>query len=147
MRLIQPVLLAAALVFSALALGALPVAAQTVEPASAQRPTHGAYHLGLLSEPQRAELLRRVDSYAVVEVFLKACGRPPALESRFRRLVAGCIRADSIQTLASLYRRAVASRANLRWDCVSTSGRTMIARSEEAIRLTVADIARLCRGG
>jgi hypothetical protein len=142
MRPLRPLFLAAALV-----LAALPAAAQTAEPASVQRPTHGAYHLGLLSEPQRTELLRRIDSYAVVEVFLKACGRPPALESRFRRLVAGCIRADSVETLAGLYRRAIASRANLRWDCVSPSGRSMIAKSEDAIRLTVADIARLCRGG
>jgi hypothetical protein len=142
MRLIRPLLLAAAF-----ALAALPAAAQTVEPASVPRATHGAYHLGLLNDAQRAELLRRVDSYAVVEVFLKACGRPPALERRFRRIVAGCIRADSIETLASLYRRAIASRANLRWDCVSASGRSMIAKSEDAIRLTVADIARLCSRG
>lgn len=121
--------------------------AAVASPALAQSPSAGAYHLELLSASQRADLLRRVDSYAVVEVFLRSCGRPPALESRLRRIVTGCIRQDSVDTLASHFRRALAARAALRWDCRSANGRRMIARSEHAIRLTVTDLTRLCRRG
>jgi hypothetical protein len=105
------------------------------------------YHLGMLPETYRSQLMQRVDSYALVETFLKACGRPPALESRLRRLVRGCIAPSTVNTLAQAYRRALAARAHHRWDCVSASGRQMIARSEHAIRLTVADVTRLCRAG
>ncbi|MBL8571424.1 MAG: hypothetical protein JNK84_20300 [Phreatobacter sp.] len=139
MRPLRSLLTAAALV-----LAAAPAAAQSIPPA-AQGVAHGDYHLGLLNDSQRADLMRRLDSYAVVEVFLRACGRPPALERRIRHIVSGCIRPDSIETLAGHYRRAVASRENLRWDCVSTGGRQMIEKSETAIRLTVADLTRLCR--
>lgn len=117
-------------------------------PAAAQSPPGGAaYSLDLLSPAQRADLSKRVESYAVVEVFLRACGRPPALEARFRRVASGCIRADTIRTLTGEYRRAISARAGLRWDCRSAAGRRMIARSEHAIRLTFADLGRLCRRG
>jgi hypothetical protein len=139
MRILRPFLTAAAIT-----LAAVPAAAQPVAPA-AQQMSHGNYHLGLLNDSQRGDLMRRLDSYAVVEVFLSACGRPPALERRIRHIVSGCIRQDSIETLARHYRRAIASRANLNWDCVSTGGRQMIEKSENAIRLTVADLTRLCR--
>lgn len=129
---------------AALAVATAPAVAQSLPPA-AQGITHGNYHLGLLNDSQRADLIRRLDSYAVVEVFLRACGRPPALEHRVRHIVSGCIRQDSIETLAGHYRRAIASRASLRWDCVSIGGRQMIEKSENAIRLTVADLTRLCR--
>jgi hypothetical protein len=132
------------MIVAALAAPAAPAAAQTIPPA-AQGVSHGNYHLGLLNDSQRAELMRRLDSYAVVEVFLRACGRPPALERRVRHIISGCIRQDSIETLAGHYRRAIASRESLRWDCVSTGGRQMIEKSENAIRLTVADLTRLCR--
>jgi hypothetical protein len=132
------------LIVAALAASALPAAAQT---ASMQVPPggRGSYHLGLLNDSQRTELMSRIDRYAVVEVFLRACGRPPALERQVRRAITGCIRQDSIETLAGHYRRAISSRANLRWDCVSASGRQMIEKSETAIRLTVAEITQLCR--
>ena len=103
------------------------------------------YHLGMLPETYRGQLMQRIDSYALVETFLKACGRPPALESRLRRLVRGCVAPSAVNTLAQHYRRALAARAHHRWDCVSASGRQMIARSEDAIRLTVADVTRLCQ--
>jgi hypothetical protein len=106
---------------------------------------HGAFSLDLLSPAQREDVMKRVDSYALVEVFLRACGRPPALENRFRRAAAGCIQPQTIATLTSQYRRAISARAGLRWDCRSANGRRMIARSEHAIRLTFTDLGRLCR--
>lgn len=118
------------------------------KPAAAQATQmHGAYSLDLLSPSQREDLMKRVDSYALVEVFLRACGRPPALESRFRRAAAGCIQPQTITTLTSQYRRAIAARSALRWDCRSANGRRMIARSEHAIRMTFTDLNRLCRRG
>jgi hypothetical protein len=117
-----------------------------VGPAHAQgRPSGGGFGLALLSPGQHADVMRRVESYAVLETFLKACGRPPALESRMRRLVRGCIEPATVNSLARHFRRALAARAHQRWDCVSSSGRQMITRSEEAIRMTVADVTRLCR--
>lgn len=104
-----------------------------------------AYHLGQLTAAQRDDLMQHLDRYAAVEVFLKACGRPPALEARFRRLVAGCVRPDSLDTLAGAYRRALASRAHLRWDCHSEAGRRMIERCEASIRTTAEEVGRLCR--
>ncbi|MGQ3354672.1 MAG: hypothetical protein ACT6XY_15330 [Phreatobacter sp.] len=109
------------------------------------RPPGGGFGLALLSPGQHADVMKRVESYAVLETFLKACGRPPALEVRLRRLVRGCIEPATVNTLAQHFRRAVAARAHHRWDCVSSSGRQMISRSEEAIRMTVADVTRLCR--
>jgi len=109
------------------------------------RPSGGGYGLALLSPAQHSDVMKRVESYAVLETFLKACGRPPALESRLRRLVRGCIEPATVNTLAQHFRRALAARAHHRWDCVSSSGRQMITRSEEAIRMTVADVTRLCR--
>lgn len=133
--------------FQLLAAGVL-VAIAAASPAAAQSaPSGGAYSLDLLTPAQRADLSKRVDSYAVVEVFLRACGRPPALETRFRRVASGCIRADTVRILTAEYRRAIAARAGLRWDCRSPAGRRMIARSEQAIRLTFADLGRLCRRG
>lgn len=117
-----------------------------VSPARAEgRPSGGGFGLALLSPGQHADVMKRVDSYALLETFLKACGRPPALESRFRRLVRGCIEPGTVNTLAQHFRRSLAARAHHRWDCVSASGRQMIARSEEAIRTTVADVTRLCQ--
>jgi hypothetical protein len=110
------------------------------------RPSGGVYGLALLSPGQQADVMKRVESYAVLETFLRACGRPPALESRLRRLVRGCIEPGTVNTLAQQFRRALAARAHHRWDCVSASGRQMITRSEDAIRATVADVTRLCRG-
>ena len=122
------------------------IAGAPAGPARAEsRPSGGGYGLALLSPAQHADVMKRVESYAVLETFLKACGRPPALESRLRRLVRGCIEPATVNTLAQHFRRALAARAHHRWDCVSSSGRQMITRSEEAIRMTVADVTRLCR--
>ena len=104
-----------------------------------------SYHLGQLTAAQRDDLMQRLERYAAIEVFLKACGRPPALESRFRQLVAGCVRPDALETLAVSYRRAIASRAHLRWDCESEAGRRMIERCETSIRTTTEEVGRLCR--
>jgi hypothetical protein len=141
MLLLRPARLTALAAASLLLAGILAASS----PAAAE--SEGPYHLGMLSEAQRADLFRRIDSYAVVEVFLNACGRRPALESRVRRIVAGCIRAASLNTITAHYRQALASRAALRWDCHSANGRRMIARSEHAIRLTIADLSRYCRPG
>ncbi|QCK84775.1 hypothetical protein E8L99_02750 [Phreatobacter aquaticus] len=127
------------------ALAVLGVAATLAMATPARAEGQQAYHLGMLPETYRGQLMQRVDSYALVETFLKACGRPPALESRLRRLVRGCIEPATVNMLAQHYRRALAARAHHRWDCVSASGRQMIARSEDAIRLTVADVTRLCQ--
>ena len=129
-------LLTALLLAAGLALSPVPAVAQEAE---------AHYHLDMLSAAQRSELFRRIDSYALVEVFLNSCGRRPALERRLRRIVAGCIRQSSVNTIAAHYRRALAARAALRWDCRSSVNRPMIARSEHAIHATVTDIARLCR--
>ncbi|MGU9978582.1 hypothetical protein ACJ4V0_00940 [Phreatobacter sp. HK31-P] len=132
----------------ALALACLLMATTAPHPAAAQATQmHGAFSLNLLSPAQRADVMKRVDSYALVEVFLRACGRPPALESRFRRAAAGCIQPQTITTLTGQYRRALSARGGLRWDCRSANGRRMIARSEHAIRLTFTDLNRLCRRG
>lgn len=117
-----------------------------VNPAGAEgRPSGGGFGLALLSPGQHADVMKRVESYAVLETFLKACGRPPALESRLRRLVRGCIEPATVNTLAQHFRRALAVRAHYRWDCVSSGGRQMITRSENAIRTTAADVTSLCR--
>ncbi|WP_296577665.1 hypothetical protein [Phreatobacter sp.] len=137
MRLARPALAA---------LFAMLLSSAPVSPAQAEgRPSGGGFGLALLSPGQHADVMKRVESYAQLETFLKACGRPPALESRFRRLVRGCIEPATVNTLAQHFRRALAVRAHYRWDCVSASGRQMIARSEEAIRTTVADVTRLCQ--
>lgn len=127
--------------------GCLTVALPSRPAAAQATQMHGTYSLDLLSPAQRDDVMKRVDSYALVEVFLRACGRPPALESRFRRAAAGCIQPQTIATLTSQYRRAMSARAGLRWDCRSANGRRMIARSEHAIRLTFTDLGRLCRRG
>ena len=133
---------------AALALAGWLTVVPAVRPAQAQATQmHGAYSLDLLSPSQREDVMKRVDSYALVEVFLRACGRPPELESRFRGAAAGCIQPQTIATLTGQYRRALAARAALRWDCRSANGRRMIARSEHAIRLTFTDLNRLCRRG
>ncbi|MDP3546449.1 MAG: hypothetical protein Q8S29_09745, partial [Phreatobacter sp.] len=110
----------------ALALAGLLMAATAPHPAAAQATQmHGAFSLDLLSPAQRTDVMKRVDSYALVEVFLRACGRPPALESRFRRAAAGCIQPQTIPTLTGQYRRALSARGGLRWDCRSANGRRM----------------------
>lgn len=123
-------------------LATAPAGAQTIVAVS---PEEGHYRLEMLSADQRRQLLEHVERYAIVEAFLKACGRRPALESRFRQIVRGCIHSQSVNTIASHFRRAVSSRAGLRWDCTSPDGRRMIARTEQAIQATVADVSRLCR--
>jgi len=105
------------------------------------------YSLDMLTEHQRGEVMRRVDSYALLETFLKACGRPPRLEARFRRTAAGCVAPQSMGVLAAEFRRSLARRAGFRWDCHSADGRRMIARSEEAISRSFADLAQVCRRG
>lgn len=127
-----------------LALASVPATAQTVASAP---PAEGHYRLEMLSSDQRRLLLEHVERYAIVEAFLKACGRRPALENRFRRIVQGCIHSQSVNTIAGHFRRAVSTRARLRWDCSSADGRRMIARTEQAIQATVADVSRLCRRG
>lgn len=136
--------LAAATVLILIGLATPPAGAQTV---AAVSPDEGHYRLEMLSSDQRKQLLDHVERYAIVEAFLKACGRRPALESRFRQIVRGCIHSQSVNTIASHFRRAVSSRARLRWDCTSADGRRMIARTEQAIQATVADVSRLCRRG
>lgn len=123
----------------------LPLVIVALVGAAPLRAENLAYHLGQLTSSQRDDLMQRLERYAAVEVFLKACGRPPALEARFRRLVAGCVRPDSLDTLAGAYRRALASRAHLRWDCDSDAGRRMIERCEASIRSTAEEVERLCR--
>lgn len=105
----------------------------------------GGYSLSMLTEPQREEVMRRVDAYARIETFLKACGRPPGLESRFRRAAAGCVASQSMNVLAAEFRRSLARRSGFRWDCHSAAGRQMIARSEAAIAKSFADLAEACR--
>ncbi len=135
---------AAAVIAFGLAAASGPATAQSVASVPS---TEGHYRLEMLSSDQRQQLLQHVERYAVVEAFLKACGRRPALETRFRRLVQGCIHAQSVNTIAGHFRRAVSSRARLRWDCTSPDGRRMIARTEQAIQATAADVSRLCRRG
>lgn len=136
--------LAAALLVAGASVATGPATAQAVAPATVPE---GQYRLEMLSSDQRRQLLEHVERYAIVEAFLKACGRRPALENRFRRLVQGCIHAQSVNTIAGHFRRAVSSRARLRWDCTSADGRRMIARTEQAIQATAADVSRLCRRG
>lgn len=124
--------------------GLLALAPVATTPAAAQS---GGYSLDMLTEHQRGEVMRRVDSYALLETFLKACGRPPRLEARFRRTAAGCVAPQSMNVLAAEFRRSLARRAGFRWDCVSAGGRRMIARSEEAIAKSFADLAQVCRRG
>ncbi|MCZ8313268.1 hypothetical protein [Phreatobacter sp.] len=124
--------------------GLIALALVTTKPAAAQS---SGYSFDMLTDHQRGEVMRRVDSYALLETFLKACGRPPRLEARFRRTAAGCVTPQSMSILAAEFRRSLARRAGFRWDCHSAGGRRMIARSEEAIARSFADLSQVCRRG
>ncbi|QCI64418.1 hypothetical protein [Phreatobacter stygius] len=127
------------LIIAALSLVAIGLAGA---PARAQ--SQGTYRLDMLTAGQKDQLFQRVDRYALVESFLTACGRPPALELRVRRIVRGCVAPNSLEVVAAHFRRSLAARSAARWNCETDEARRMIARSEQTLRLAFDDLARAC---